>query len=417
LRASGAAKSLFRALETGDGYAIKYSAVDALSQMPHLDVQLLLAKLLDHRSVVSDVARDVLAKASNIPIEPLVQALTQNAGDARLRVAIALEQRHDPRSVIPIAHLLKNDSSDLRKCAASILGQLRDPQAIDFLAQALRDFDISVRLSVTEALGRMTDSRVVEPLIVALKDDSNVVVRQKAAESLGRMGDPRAVAPLIRALGANVLYVRAAIARALGALGDSRAVEPLVEALTDTIDAKVRKNAAEALGRIGDARAAAPLIQALTDEEREVRLTVAEALKRIAHRSAIPSLLNTLRDPDYMVAAAAKSALDTICSSACPSGSTQSKGMHQLLPGASEQDFLHIIDLTWGLRHSNKGVRHGAATALIKMAVENPALQEYVRLLDPIISQKHSDGEFISGSSDCRESQHGDTGIGLSIPF
>nr|MBA3242458.1 HEAT repeat domain-containing protein [Acidobacteriota bacterium] len=143
------------------------------------------------------------------------------------------------------------DAPDYKRgAAATRLGTRGRPVALEPLINALKDEAPGVRGSAATALAALGDRRAVEPLIAALKDEADNV-RGSAATALAALGDRRAVEPLINALKDEASGVRGSAATALAALGDRRAVEPLINALQDDAPG-VRGSAARALAALGD---------------------------------------------------------------------------------------------------------------------------------------------------------------------
>lgn len=152
----------------------------------------------------------------------------------------------------------------------------------------------------------------VEPLIVALRENSNTIVRYEAAIALGEIGDKRAVEPLIVALGDEKDKVRRVAAIALGEIGDKRAVMPLITALEEELKrAKDKRwhflrNAARLLGQIGDNRAVEVLIVLLKmnkigDEyfngtEKLMNSVAAIALGNIGDERAVEPLIASIKE-------------------------------------------------------------------------------------------------------------------------
>jgi len=235
-------------------------------------VEQLIQALKDENRYVREEAAMALGEIGDKrAVEPLINALKDEDSDVRMEAAEALDQmgwkpgyvtekayylvakkewdeavKLGEPAVEPLINALKDEASSVRWEAAGALGKIGEP-AVEPLINALKDEDSSVRWGAAEALGEIGDERAVEPLINALKDEDSDV-RWKAAEALVKIGEP-AVEPLIHALKDEDSDVRAAAAMALGKIGDERAVEPLTEALEDE-SYQVREAAKKALADI-----------------------------------------------------------------------------------------------------------------------------------------------------------------------
>jgi nucleoside phosphorylase len=168
------------------------------------------------------------------------------------------------------------------------------------LCDALKDDAVNVRGSAATALGALGDRNAVQPLCDALKDDAPKV-RGSAATALGALGDRNAVQPLCDALKDDAREVRGSAATALGALGDRNAVQPLSALLGDQID-QVRLSAANALGALADHFTSEDVISSLNDAARRnsepsVRTSAVMTLARL-ERVDLP-LVRYLLDPDF----------------------------------------------------------------------------------------------------------------------
>jgi len=189
-------------------------------------VEQLIQALKDENRYVREEAAMALGEIGDKrAVEPLINALKDEDSDVRMEAAEALDQMGwKPGYVTEKAYYLvaKKEWDEAVK--------LGEP-AVEPLINALKDEASSVRWEAAGALGEIGDERAVEPLINALKDEDSDV-RWKAAEALVKIGEP-AVEPLIHALKDEDSDVRAAAAMALGKIGDERAVVPLTEALED----------------------------------------------------------------------------------------------------------------------------------------------------------------------------------------
>ncbi len=121
-------------------------------------------------------------------------------------------------------------------------------ESLNALLEALKDDAPEARVKAAIALGKLGNPLAVKPLTASLQDQSSLV-RGAAADALGNLGDSRAVGPLIGLLQDPRPKVRALTARALGRLGDRRALTPL-QRLAKDADPAVRDKAREAVKKL-----------------------------------------------------------------------------------------------------------------------------------------------------------------------
>jgi HEAT repeat protein len=173
---------------------------------------------------------------------------------------------------------LRDDTDPMvRQYAAYLLGKAHNPRSIQPLVEALGDFDKSVREQAMLALSSIGKA-AIEPLSEAMKEPQ-WETRYRAAEALGKIADEKAVKPLIQALKDNRDHVRYMAAKGLRALRDSDTIEPMIILLEDE-NRYVRMMAVRALGAIGGKNVNTALKKALESEKDEkVREAIAEAMK------------------------------------------------------------------------------------------------------------------------------------------
>ncbi len=153
-------------------------------------------------------------------------------------------------------------------------------RSTESLIAALKDENTDRRLDAVKALGSRGETqeakRIAEALLIALRVESQVVVKRAVVSSIGHMGGEAtgAVEDLVGALSVEDLRRRAVVA--LGRIGPAAkaAISPLANLLGDE---RVGSASATALGAIGlDASAA--LIEAMASKEATVRGRGARAL-------------------------------------------------------------------------------------------------------------------------------------------
>jgi len=230
-------------------------------------------------------------------LNPLINALKDEAPGVRGSAATALAALGDRRAVEPLIAALKDEADKVRGSAATALAALGDRGAVGPLVLLLKDVDTKVRGSAATALAALGDRRAVEPLINALKDEDSMN-RGSAATALAALGDHRAVEPLINALKDEAPDVRGSAATALGFLGDQRAIEPILALIYDA-EAWPRSAAANALARLGGGEALVSLIRLCNDSDARVRGTALRACLSVLNTQMSAQFMKTLRDdPD-----------------------------------------------------------------------------------------------------------------------
>ncbi len=290
---------------------------------------------------------------------------------------------------------LKSKDASVRRRMLDEMVATGDPAVVEPLAEALKDEAPEVRVAAVRGLGALMDERGLSPLLSALKDRV-VEVRATAVASLRQLGDARAIDALVNALEDPDHNVRWRAAGALSALGwrpanhsefvlravalaqheeaaayGAHAVEVLAKALNDPTCPR-RHAAAATLGKTGDPRAVKPLEQALKDEDSHVRVAAVEALSQLGHPQSAPSLLNLLRDGDHHVRAAAIEALgrlgdvrivDSIAKHLLKDSSWDVRKLSVEALGRIKDD--RATQLLWqALKDADHDVRQTAATAL-----------------------------------------------------
>jgi len=214
-------------------------------------------------------------------VEGLLEMLNYKRNWAvREEAAKALGQIRDERVVEPLIEALKDEAKTVRNRAAQSLGRIGDGRAVEPLIEALNDEEWMVKRDALWALGMIGDERAVEPLINILQDKS-VDGRSGAVGALGKIGDERAIEPLIEALQDTIIHVRQCAAQALGEFGDERAVEPLIEVLKSWPSYKGWEDLGLALVKIGDKRGMEAIRASLKDPKAELRMAAADTLLKI----------------------------------------------------------------------------------------------------------------------------------------
>lgn len=268
-------------------------------------------------------------------VEPLMEALNDEAPEVRLAAAYALREAGDDRAVLALRRVLDDPYPGVRLTAICALGNIKGEEALTALITQLKDRDEKVRSTAAGALGDQGDPRAVEPLAAALKDPVAGVRaavahalggRVSSTEGIGLVSKPRFGPPsgavivpaLLAALNDADAGVRSAAASSLGAYKDERILGPLLAALKDA-HPDVRSCAITSLGILRDPRAVEPLISVLNDKQEPVhtyelraptgelygyslgnRTLAARALGQIKDPRAVEPLIAALKadDPD-----------------------------------------------------------------------------------------------------------------------
>lgn len=137
-----------------------------------------------------DRAASALGKIGKPAVESLIQALKDEDKDLRGRSAWALDELGwKPGNDTEKAHYL------IAKGGWDELVKVGEP-AVEPLIEALQDEAGDVRQGAALALGAIGDAKAVQPLIQALQVDA-MYVRRKSAKALGEIGDLRAAGAII----------------------------------------------------------------------------------------------------------------------------------------------------------------------------------------------------------------------------
>jgi len=232
-----------------------------------VNAQTLIADLITStdESVRSAAAQQLGALRDRAAVQPLIDALKDDAVGVRAAAALALGELQDPRAVDPLCQSLKNDPRAAKIAAARALAKLKDPRAIEPLVAALRDigddagsalvsFDEVAVASLIKGL-QDSDTRIpaiqtlsnigepaVGPLIEILRRDPNKAVRLAAASALADIDDPQASAALNDVLKTGNLEIVAAVYRTLIRRGTPGTEHLLIQALQTYGNAPMAKD-------------------------------------------------------------------------------------------------------------------------------------------------------------------------------
>ena len=285
-------------------------------------VKPLLAALKEGDQVTVALAAGALGELKDKrAIAPLVKRLRNSPGEARRRVALALEEfgwepatdadkayfliAHDrwgplvrlgPVAVDPLLAALETESPYGQASIVGALGDIGDKRCVDALLSILRTALPSTRAETARLKAEGYDNDFIRRMLADL-GEVHQRVRAAAARALAKLDAKEAVDPLLAVLGNGTTELSWAATQSLGELGDARAVEPII-ALLKSKDARARAAAVTALGKLADARAVGPLVAALHDSYRDVRKQAMKTLAELRAEEAVEPLLALAEDGD-----------------------------------------------------------------------------------------------------------------------
>lgn len=195
----------------------------------------------------------------------LVEALSDEASEVRVRAAAALGELGETSALARLLTLLDDDDALVRQAAVEALGAIGDGRAAERLRRALREGPPDVRFQAAVALPRLVEAAEAEGLLVAATEDHDAHVRHIALRVLeerlaGPSGSPPASLPAAVVEAARARLddtsndVRAAAALLLARSGDAEGAPTLLEivegrvGLSDPDDEAAAVEAAGALG-------------------------------------------------------------------------------------------------------------------------------------------------------------------------
>ncbi|MEM9487938.1 MAG: HEAT repeat domain-containing protein, partial [Myxococcota bacterium] len=263
-------------------------------------------------------------------LDPWLIALGSRYADVRLAVVDRLVDSTDSRVPAALGRALESDHEDLRLKAAVALARRGDPRTVDVLATMLRSEERSTANRASEALIALAHARPQDPkadeiaaaaataIAARLDDDPDQTADRPALiRALGRIGSPAAGEVLLGLMGGDSSNLRSSafstlmdIARDRGrparvspdgtrreVYREALALDYLGAAAAST-DEQLRLRTTQVLRHIDD-RAAEDLLSLLVDDrEQAVRVSACEALAFRAEYvpdATIDSLAQTLR--------------------------------------------------------------------------------------------------------------------------
>ncbi len=226
-----------------------------------------------------------------------------------------------------IGQLSEGRSPAERSMAAWWLGEHEAERAVDPLLDALKDEARIVRLTSAWALGEIKDCNSIDGLIEMLEDDGDLLVREMAVLALGEIEDPSAVVALEDAYESDE-KLALAVVWALGEIGqrgDDDAGD-LREEIMDHLGKRSWRNEEVWTGtlkrKMPRSRDVESLVSGLEKGDGDDRLEAAFGLGIVGIKqdfetineieSAVRALIAALEDPEAEVRAMAIWALDEI---------------------------------------------------------------------------------------------------------
>jgi HEAT repeat protein len=271
-----AIESLIRTARTDDDERVRTAAIDALDDIGPDAIERLVAEMAGVDPDGADWRR----------AEAFAQTLSAGRDELRMAAANALRRVGDASALPALIEALDDPNPRVRERAARACGAIGDERAVDALADRLTDPTGRVRREAAAALAAIGTEKALEPLLGAA-DDRREEVRYAAITALGGYRGTAAIDPLISALDddsgavrrATVFSIIELLANAptegshriretvvdrLGSAGRS-VVDPLTELLTESNQARERRNAAWLLGRVTDDAGRDDVVKALVD--------------------------------------------------------------------------------------------------------------------------------------------------------
>ncbi|MBX7220269.1 MAG: HEAT repeat domain-containing protein [Blastocatellia bacterium] len=273
----------------------------------------------------------------NLPLQPVLDAITDTDAETRDILVRVLKKGHDPALPVAIITRLKAEPPrPEREALLSLLEDFKTPETVSALLAIRLDDKQRARLGVAAALEKFNIS--LEGLAAQAADNKlPVAERIQATAWLGELGEPAVIPKLALLLETDDAKQRVAVVEALGHINDRTAIEPLIRSLDDR-DPAVRTAASAALLRFGIAPER--LTSDLAAKEWQIRIEALKLLSRMGNTSQIPAMVELLRDSEPQVRRAAVEALKSL------------------------KDTRAVEGLMTALRDNDIGVRAGAAEAL-----------------------------------------------------
>ena len=288
----------------------------------------------DDAEVVQETI-DILVEKGEAALRPLIEALTHDNKNVRMRASETLGLIGSGKAVEPLLERLDDREPEVIHSAAVALGRIGGERPLKALKGIFSEIRLGVKRDNPKARAAVAGlAEMGAPAIDSLIEmlgSQNLNTSFLAAETLGKIRDPKAVTPLLQRLGAieisgtrpdmltdeqyKVLtddMRETAIRPYTQALADIGipAVEELVRVLRDReYSPLIRAEIAKVLGQIGDPRAITPLLEVSGDPEWLVRIEVVSALGSFPGERALEAIKKAHGDGNELVRQAADEAL------------------------------------------------------------------------------------------------------------
>lgn len=194
------ALQLISLLENTMNWRVRRETIDSLAMQNNPQITADLLRLLreQHRnpSVLNSVLQ-VLALSNIDPIPSLIECLKDPDPDLRVYTALALGERHDPRSIPFLLEALNDPETNVRYHSIEALGHLQATEAVEALSQIAISGDFFLSFPALEALARIGDATVAPVLVPLLNDE---LLGAQVANTLSKLGDADVIVPMVNSL-------------------------------------------------------------------------------------------------------------------------------------------------------------------------------------------------------------------------
>jgi len=231
---------------------------------------------------------ELLAATDNLPAQYLAPAF-------RLLGEIAT-----PALLPYLIERLESPFAALRARIATALADFPQPRTVRALERCLEDPATDVRFNALDSLRRIK-ARVRLEALVPLLSDSNIGVQTLAIDAVAaHHRDERTLELLMPLLREPSPYVRRAAVEVLNAIADPGILEALIRGLQDE-DWWSRQRASDALAKIGGPKVAGAMIGLLNSEDEVMRRMAIEVINTTREPRALDDVLAAFDDPDWWV--------------------------------------------------------------------------------------------------------------------
>lgn len=198
-------RQLLPLLQNTLDWRVRREAVDNLTLQNNPDLAVELLQLLRQRHQNPNLLNSVLQILilSHLdPVPPLIECLNDPDPDLRIYAALALGERHDPRSIPPLIEHLEDSNQNVCFHVIEALGHLQAIDAVERLVEIVesRDFFLSfpaitALMKISEGVPSTAVFRVAAGRLVPLLQDE--LLAAITAEALGQFGDVDGVPAMV----------------------------------------------------------------------------------------------------------------------------------------------------------------------------------------------------------------------------